>query len=103
MHVPMHVLMHVLIGEHPQQLLLLGVVESAGVGPFLGVFIRSEDHVPPRDVAIVVFVPTVLMMYPMHFRPPEEVADPVRCSDTGVVEKFPDGRAQRVDAANRRQ
>src|SRR5207245_1767109 len=53
---------HIFVREHLHQLLLLGIVEPTRVKPFGWVFVGAEQHVPPRYVAVVIFVPTVLMV-----------------------------------------
>jgi hypothetical protein len=41
-------------------------IEPTGLRPFFRVFVGSEKHVPPSDIAVIVFVSCVLMMYPMQ-------------------------------------
>jgi len=89
----------VLVGEHPNQLLFLGVVEAAHVNPLLWVFVGPEQHVPPGDVSVVVLVAVVLMVDAVHLRALEEEPDPARRFDIGVIEELAQCRAKRVNRA----
>ena len=87
----------ILVGEHPDQLLFLRIVEAAGVNPFPGVLVGPEQHVPPGDVAVVVLVAVVLVMDAMHLGALEDEPDPARRLDVRVIEELAECRAQRVD------
>ena len=69
-------------------LLFRVVVEATVAHPFFRVLVSTEHHVPPCDVAVVVFVATVLVMDAMHFRSLKNVAHPMRRLDIHMVEKF---------------
>ncbi len=80
--------MHVPIQQHRQQLLFLGIIESASVRPFRRILIRSEKHFPPNDVAVVVLVAIVLVMNAMHFRRWEHETHPAWSANAGVIEEL---------------
>ena len=87
----------ILVGEHPNQLLFLRIVEAASVNPLPGVLVGPEQHVPPGDVPVVVLVAVVLVMDAMHLGALEEEPDPARRPDIGVIEELAQRSAQRVD------
>ena len=63
-------------------LLFRVVVEATVAHPFFRVLVSTEHHVPPCDVAVVVFVATVLVMDAMHFRALEHESDQARGLET---------------------
>lgn len=84
------------VEQHRAQLLLLGIVEAAGVDELLRVLIGAEEHVPPDDVSVVVLVPVVLMVDPVHLGPLKEVTDPLRRPDVRVIEELADCGARGI-------
>ena len=92
----MWLLMHVAEGEHGNQLLLFGVVETASGFEFLWVFISPEQHVPPNNVTIIIYMPLILMMNAVHLWPLEKIANPAGRPDPRMIEKFTDGRAKGI-------
>lgn len=93
-------IVNVLAGKHLKQLLLLWVIESTGMNPRFRVLVRTEQHVPPRDVAVVVPVAIAMVVDSMHFGALEDEANPAGRPDVGVIEELAQRGTQRVDRAS---
>ena len=66
--------MHVFIQEHIEQLFFFFRCKTASVYPVLWIFVGPEQHVPPNNVAVVIFVAIGLMLGAIQFVPLVEVA-----------------------------
>ena len=89
--------------QHVAEPLLARVVTAAGRVEARRILVGAEQHVPPRDVAVVVAVASVLVMNAVHLRALENQADPARRRHVGVIEKFAEGGAKRVHRAGFRR
>jgi hypothetical protein len=58
--------------QHLTKPFFLCGIESAAGGKLLGILIGAEQHIPPRDVSVVVAMFFELMMNTVHLRPLEK-------------------------------
>src|SRR5262249_37713449 len=86
-------------GEHGEETLLLRVVETARAPELGRVLVRSEENVPPHEVAVVVPVTLVLVVDAVHLGALEYEAHPARRPHVRVVEELADRGEERVDRA----
>ena len=80
--------MNIRITKHVNQALFFVLIESTTRFEVGGVFISAKQPIPPYNIAIIVFMDTVLMMYTMHFRTLKKVTNPSRCFDARMIEKL---------------
>src|SRR5581483_4821705 len=89
--------MHILECEHRNESLFTSIVEPARARELARILVRSEQHIPPDEVAVVVSVASVLVMDAMHFRTLENQSNPSPGPDVRVIEKFAECRECGVD------
>ena len=95
-----NVVMYVVESDHWHQPLFSGGVEATRADEILGIFVRPKQHVPPGDVAVVIFVAIVLVMNPMHFGSLKEIANPARRFYVCVIEEFTPGATERKNRSS---
>src|ERR1041385_6933478 len=83
--------------QHREKLLLLLVIESARLCEQIWILIGAEKHIPPHKVTIVVLVPLMLVMNPMHLRALKNVTDPERRGHVRVIEELPQSCKRCID------
>ena len=66
--------------------------ESAGRGLRAGVLEGSEQHVPEREIGVVVAMPATQMMDAMAFGPLDQISQPMGRPDVPMVEELGDAR-----------
>ena len=81
--------MRIAEGQHGDQLLFFGFVEPAGGFEFLWIFIGPEQHVPPDNVSVIIFVPLMLMMNAVHLRTLKKITDPAGRPDACMEKNSP--------------
>ena len=91
--------MHVSIDEHRSKLLFFPIIKTAGRVPGWRIFVRTKQHIPPSEVAVIVAMIVMLMVNAMHLRPLKHVPNPPRRSDIRVIKEFAERRARSVHRA----
>ena len=91
--------MHVAERQHrPEHLLSLVGEATLGV-PGRRVVVGAEEHVPPDDVAVVVPVLVLFVVDAVHLGALEDVTNPPRRADVGVIEELTESATRRVHSA----
>jgi hypothetical protein len=80
--------MHVAKRDHVFETIFSPIIVATAPPKLCRVLEGAKDHVPDREISEVVGVMTELMMNAMGLRALEEVAEPSRCFDIPVIEKF---------------
>jgi hypothetical protein len=91
--------MHISKFEHRPELLLLRIIKTAGSLELRRIVVGPEEHVPPNDIAIVVFVGSVFMVDSVHFGPLKDVSNPLRRPDVGVIKELAHRGAEGIDCS----